>query len=349
MNGEYQKPAASEGGLRLHLNENTAGCSPAVLETLRALTRLDAAFYPDYDTAQQAVAAHFGVEQDAVLLTNGLDEGILAVTAAAFRDRSGDVPEAVGVVPAFDMYEVCTEALGGRLVTVPLSADFQCSFDDIRRACTARTRIVFLTNPHNPTGMTVPVDTLEALARDLAPVVLFVDEAYADFSGESLIDRDTLDRLRNLVVGRTFAKAYGIAALRAGALIAHPHTLAPMRRVVPPYSLNAWAAAALPVALQDRAYRDWYIAEAATSRELLTKACGRLGLRTWPSAANFMLVHAGAKSQALIAALAARGIHVRDRSSDPGCDGCIRMTTGIVKDTERLIAALEEELCERRR
>jgi histidinol-phosphate aminotransferase len=344
MSGEYQKPSAPSGGLRLHLNENTAGCSPAVLETLRALTRFDAAFYPDYDAAQQAVAIHFGVDRDAVLLTNGLDEGILAVTAAAFRDRSG-VPEAVGVVPAFDMYEVCTEALGGRLITVPFGPNFEFPFDAINRARTPATRIVFLTNPHNPTGHTLPLDALRRLARHLAPVLLFVDEAYADFSGETLLDTDTLDRYRNLVIGRTFAKAYGIAALRAGALIAHPDTLAPMRRVVPPYSLNAWAAAALPVALNDRDYRDWYIGQAAESRELLTRACARLGLRTWPSAANFMLVQIGPRAPALTAALAARGIHVRDRSSEAGCEGCIRMTTGVVEDTRRLIGALEEELC----
>lgn len=345
MNGEYEKPAAPAGGLRLHLNENTAGCSPAVLETLRAMTRLDAAFYPDYDAAQHAVAAHFHVEPDAVLLTNGLDEGILAVTAAAFRDRSSGVPDAIGVAPAFDMYEVCTEALGGRLITVPLGATFLFSFADIARARTSATRIVFLTNPHNPTGQLLPLEPLRHLARDLAPVLLFVDEAYADFSGDTLLDRATLDRYRNLVIGRTFAKAYGLAGLRAGALIAHPDTLAAMRRVVPPYSVNAWAAAALPVALEDRPYRDWYIAQAAESRDLLAEACLRLGLRTWPSAANFMLVHAGAHASALAGALASRGIHVRDRSSEAGCEGCIRMTTGLVEDTRRLIAALEEELC----
>jgi histidinol-phosphate aminotransferase len=344
MSGEYQKPSATTGGLRLHLNENTAGCAPAVLETLRALTRLDAAFYPDYDEAQRAVAAFFDVEPDAVLLTNGLDEGILAVTAAAFRDRSR-VPEAVGVFPAFDMYEICTEALGGRLRTVPFGPNLEFPLDDIKRACTPATKIVFLTNPHNPTGHLLPLDALERLARDLAPVIVFVDEAYADFSGETLLDRDTLERYRNLVIGRTFAKAYGLAALRAGALVAHPATLAPMRRIVPPYSVNAWAAVALPVALADRAYRDWYVAQAAESRDLLTKACGRLGLRTWPSAANFMLVHVGANAPALTKALAARGIHVRDRSSEAGCEGCIRMTTGVVEHTRRLIAALEEELC----
>jgi histidinol-phosphate aminotransferase len=344
MTGEYQKPLASGGGLRLHLNENTAGCSPAVLETLRQLTRLDAAFYPDYDAAQQAVADHFDVDRQAVLLTNGLDEGILAVAAAAFRDRAG-VPDAIGLVPAFDMYEICTEALGGRLVTVPFGPDFEFPFDAITRARTPATRILFLTNPHNPTGHRLPLDALRHLARDLAPVIVFVDEAYADFSGDTLIDRNTLDRYRNLVIGRTFAKAYGLAALRAGALVAHPDTLAPMRRVVPPYSLNAWAAVALPVALKDRAYRDWYIAQAAESRQLLTEACARLGLRTWPSAANFMLVHVGDQAPALTNRLAARGIHVRDRSSDAGSEGCIRMTTGVVKHTRQLIAALEEELC----
>jgi len=344
MSSEYQKPSASGGGLRLHLNENTAGCSPAVLETLRALTRLDAAFYPDYDAARQAVAAHFAVSEEAVLLTNGLDEGILAVTAASFRERAG-VPDAIGVVPAFDMYEVSVEALGGRLITVPFGRDFEFPLEQIERARTTATRILFLTNPHNPTGHLLPLEALRTLAHDLAPVIVFVDEAYADFSGETLLDRDTLDRHRNLVVGRTFAKAYGLAALRAGALIAHPDTLAPMRRVVPPYSLNAWAAAALPVALGDRVYRDWYIAQAAGSRELLREACARLGLRTWPSAANFMLVHVGAQATALTRALADRGIHVRDRSSDRGSEGCIRMTTGVVEHTRRLIAALEEELC----
>lgn len=331
--------------MRLHLNENTAGCSPAVLETLRALGRRDAGFYPDYETARESVAGHFGVPVDHVLLTNGLDEGILAATAAACRDRTDGVPEAVGVAPAFDMYEISTTAIGGRMVTVPLEDDgFELSAADIRAALTPRTRIVFLTNPHNPTGRTVPLDTLRGLASDVAPALLFVDEAYADFSGDTLIDSATLTALPNLVVGRTFSKAYGIAGLRAGVLVAAPDTLAPFGRVVPPYSLNAWAAAALPVAIKDRAYRDWYLAEAAASRELLAAACVRLGLRTWPSGANFILVRVG-NAAAVVQGLAARGVRVRDRSADAGCAQCIRVTAGIVEDTRRAIEALEEVLC----
>jgi histidinol-phosphate aminotransferase len=331
--------------MRLHLNENTAGCSPAVMETLRRLGRSDVGFYPDYDAAQEAVARHFGVPVDHLVLTNGMDEGILAAAAAACRDHSNGVPEAIGVAPAFDEYEICTTAVGGRMVTVRLKEDdFELSPADIRAALTPRTRIVFVTNPHNPSGCTVPLDTLRELARDVAPALLFADEAYADFSGESLIDPATFAALPNLVVGRTFSKSYGLAGLRAGAVVAAPATLAPIRRVVPPYSVNAWAAAALPVAIQDRAYRDWYVVQAAASRALLVDACGRLGLQTWPSAANFILVRVG-NAAAVVSGLAARGVRVRDRSTDPGCEQCIRITAGIVEDTRRAIAALEEVLC----
>src|SRR5829696_3227189 len=122
--------------MRLHLNENTAGCSPTVMEALRRLGRSEVAFYPDYDTAQQSVAGYLGVPVDHVLLTNGLDEGILAAAAAACRDHSNGTPEAVGVVPAFDEYEICTTALGGRMVTVPLTTDFALPVAQLRGAVT---------------------------------------------------------------------------------------------------------------------------------------------------------------------------------------------------------------------
>jgi len=117
-----------------------------------------------------------------------------------------------------------------------------------------------------------------------------------------------------------------------------------LRRVVPPYSVNAWAAAALPVAIDDRAYRDWYLEQSAASRTLLAAACARLGLETWPSAANFVLVRVG-NAAAVVEGMGARGVRIRDRSADPGCGECIRITAGLVDDTRRAIAALEEVLC----
>jgi histidinol-phosphate aminotransferase len=330
--------------MRLHLNENTAGCSPAVLDAILRLGRREAAFYPDYDTAYEAVSRFFGVPVDHLLLTNGLDEGILAAAVAACRDHSMGLPEAVGVVPAFDEYEICTTAAGGRMVTVPLGDDLDLSDGDLLSVLTARTRIVFLSNPHNPSGRAIALDTLRDLAREVTPAILFVDEAYADFSGETLIHPDTFERFSNVVVGRTFSKAYGLAGLRVGVLVGSPLTLAPMRRVVPPYSVNAWAAAALPVAIEDRDYRDWYLGEAAASRALLALACERLELRTWPSAANFVLIGVDDAAR-VVRELAARGVRVRDRSGDPGSGQCIRMTAGLVEDTRRAIVALEEVVC----
>jgi len=331
--------------IRLHLNENTAGCSPAVFDTLQRLGRGDAGFYPNYDAARHAAAGCFGVSADHVLLTNGLDEGILAAAAAAFRDRTGGVPETIGVAPAFDMYEVCTAALGGRMVTVPLDDSYDLDAEAIVAAVTPATRIVFLANPHNPSGRPVPLDVLRALARRIAPVLLFVDEAYADFSGDTLIDPAVFTALPNLLVGRTFSKAYGLAGLRIGAVVGAPAQLLPLRQIVPPYSLNAWAAAALPGAIGDRAYRDWYLDQAAASRALLEEACATFGLRSWRSAANFVLVRVGERAPAIVAALSARGVLVRDRSKETGCEGCLRVTAGIVEDTRRAIAAIEEVLC----
>ena len=346
---EYTKPAAASGMVRLHLNEHMGGCSPRVLDVIRGFAAQDAAFYPDYDRAYAAAAQYFGVGADSVLLTNGLDEGILVATAAAFRSRDGGVPEALGVTPAFDMYEVCAEGLGGRMVTVPLDEDFTFDRARLAGALTPSTRIVFVTTPHNPSGRTIPGDEVLALAKDVAPAILFVDEAYAEFCGGSVVDVATLAALPNVIVGRTFAKAFGLAGLRLGALVAAPGTLAPMRRIVPPYTLNAVTAAALPVAIADVEYRRQYVDEARQSRALLAGACARLGLRTWPSEANFMLVDAGPRATDIAAGLAARSVLVRDKSREPGSAGCLRVTTGRVADTERLIAALEEAVCDAQR
>ena len=335
--------------MRLHLNENTAGCSPAVMKALRALDRSAAGFYPEYDAARDAVAGYLGVPADHILLTNGLDEGILAVAIAAVRDRTGGVPDFVTVSPAFDMYEIYANALGARLVAVPLGGDLTLSAGAVRAALTPQTRLVIVTNPHNPSGTLVGAEGLLALARDVQPALLLVDEAYAEFAGESLVDRDTFAALPNLVVGRTFSKAFGLAGLRAGAVVGHPATIDPMRQVVSPFNLNAWAAAAIPAAIADREYREWYVAQAAASRSLLAEACARLGLQTWPSAANFLLVRVGDRAREIVAGLAARDVLVRDRSRDPGCEGCIRITAGLVDDTRRAIAALEEVVCAARR
>ena len=339
----YARPADRAGALRLHLNENTAGCSEAVIDAIRAITAEDVAYYPDYAELSRECAAHLGVGEAQLVLTNGLDEGLLALTVSAFRS-AGDLqgPEAIVPAPAFEMYSVFVKAAGGRVVSIPPRPGFAFQLDEICAAIGSRTRIVFLTNPNNPTGQLIPRDAIrEIVRRAPAGVTIAIDEAYFDFCGETFLPE--LGAQANVVIGRTFAKAHGLAGLRAGCLIGDPARLDALRGVVPPYSLSVFAVAGWRAALRDRDHLHWYRAQVSESRELLYAACDRLGLRYWTSAGNFVLINvesAGAPAD-IVRAFAERGILVRDRSRDPGCAGCIRITAGVVRHTEVAVEVLE--------
>jgi histidinol-phosphate aminotransferase len=345
MSYQYEVVARPKSGLRLHLNENTGGCSPAVLDAIRGVTRQDVAYYPTYDDAVGACAERFALPPDRFVLTNGLDEGILVTVIAALRDRGVEQPEAIVVVPAFDMYASTSDGVGARVVQVPLGRDFEVRVDDVLGAVTPRTRLLFLTSPNNPTGLLIPRADILRMAAAAPHVLVFLDEAYADFSGVSLVGDADAAALPNLLVGRTFAKAYGIAGLRAGFVTGHPDTIARLARVVPPFSINACAAAAIRAGLADREYYDWYLAQVQESKAMLYEALRRWQLPFWESGANFVLVRAGDRARAIVDGLADRGIHVRDRSSDPASPGCIRITAGVVEHTTACIRALEEVLC----
>ena len=345
MTYEYEKVPTPSTGLRLHLNENTAGCSPKVLEALRALTRTDVSFYPGYDAEIDACATALRVAPEQLVLTNGLDEGILAITIAAHRERGSTVPEAIVVVPAFDMYASTAAGVGARIVEVPPGRDFAFPVDRILAAITPNTRLLFLTSPNNPTGLSIPKEDVLRIARQAPHIRILVDEAYADFAQVTLIGDEEIGDLPNIFIGRTFAKAYGLAGVRAGAVIGEAGALAAIRRVVPPFSLNICATVALAAGLADTPYYEWYLGQVRASKALLYEALGKAGVRFWPSDANFVLADFGACAGAVVAGLAARGVYVRDKSRDPACPGCVRITTGVVDHTRTCIAALEEVLC----
>jgi histidinol-phosphate aminotransferase len=144
----------------------------------------------------------------------------------------------------------------------------------------------------------------------------------------------------NVLLGRTFSKAYGLAGLRVGVVIGQPKALDPVRAVTLPFNINGVALAAVPAALSDSEFLPRYAAQVQESRELLYAACRRLGLQYWESAANYVMVQVG-DTAPFVEALAARNIHVRDRSKDPVTPGCIRITAGMVEHTRAAIEALE--------
>jgi len=341
----YQKPPELYDGLRLHQNENTGGCSPKVIEALARLRADQIGFYPPYAQATEAVAQYLGVRPDRITLTNGLDEGIMALSVAYLRPAvAGPVFEAVVPEPAFEIFRFDTAVAGGELVQVMPKPDFAFPLDEVLSAIRTRTRVVFLTNPNNPTGVAMPLDAIRAIARRVpAKAVVFVDEAYAEFAGVSFIPE--LESYPNVVVGRTFSKAFGLAGLRIGCLVGAPDTVDAIRRAVPVHSVNIAAVTAIQAALQDLDHLNDYLRQVAESKELLYAACDRLGLSYWKSSSNFVLVRAGDRTDALVKGAFARGVYIRDRSTEPGCAGSIRIGAGIVEHTRRCIAVMEEVLC----
>lgn len=331
-------------GLRLHLNENTGGCSPRVLDAIRGLRETDISTYPSYRSLVLACAAHFGVDPDWLLLTNGLDEGILMAAIGHISRQGIRDAEVIVPTPAFDPYPNSAAASGATVVRVPAEADLSFPTTRVIQAITPKTKIVFLNTPNNPTGRLIPLDDLDRIARAARHAVVFVDEAYIEFGGESFLPR--LAAHPHVLVGRTFSKAYGLAGMRVGVVIGQAEALDPVRAVTLPFNINVVARVAVQAALEDTAFLPAYAAQVQESRTRLYAACDRLGLRYWPSAANYVLVQVG-DTAPFVEALAARHIHVRDRSNDPATPGCIRVTAGLVTHTDSAIAALDTVVARR--
>jgi len=332
----YRPPLAGRVGLRLDFNESTVGCSPRVLARLRSIDSELLARYPEREPVEKEVAAFLGLDPAQVLLTNGVDEGI-HLLCSTYLDP-GD--EALIVVPTFAMYAIFAQAEGARVVEVRAGDNFTFPAKDLLAQLNSRTRLIAVANPNNPTGAAVAGDVLIQIAQAAPQAAVLVDEAYFEFHGETLIDHTR--QIDNLFVARTFSKAYGLAGLRIGVLAGEARQMTMVRRVASPYNVNAAALAVLPEALQDQQYVGRYVAQVLGNRDRLQQELGNLGLQYWPSHANFVLVRIGAAHTEFVQALRSRGILVRDRNTDPGCEGCVRLTVGSDEHTETLIVALRD-------
>ena len=340
-------------GLRLHLNENTGGCSPKVVEAVRAFDAQQLATYPDFRDAILETAAFLGVDADRIVLTNGLDEGILLASIAYLGHRTPEAlvergapltvmpgtPEVVVAQPAFEPYLATAHAMGARVVSVPAGPDYAYPVDAVLKAITPNTRIVYVNNPNNPSGRPVPKASIRRVIREAGHALVFLDEAYHDFLGENFLAEAA--EYPNVIVGRTFSKAFGLAGMRVGVMIASPAVLAPVRRAMPLFNLNVVAVAALRAAIADTGFRAWYVAQATESKELVYAACERAGLRYWKSGGNFVLIDGAGRVRELVDGMIAKGVFVRDRTRDPACPNCFRLTTGVVEHTRHAAETLE--------
>jgi histidinol-phosphate aminotransferase len=336
----YHPPLSGRKGLRLDFNENTIGCSPRVLERVRNIGVEDLARYPERGPAEASAADHLGVRPQELLLTNGVDEAI-HLTCQTYLETCDEV---LVVVPTFAMYEIFASATGARIVKIPAGNDFIFPTDAVLRHITAQTRLIAIANPNNPTGAAASLEDLLLIAGSAPDSAILIDEAYVEFHGETLLRR-WIDH-PNLFVARTFSKAYGLAGLRAGLLMGCEESINVVRKVASPYSVNAVALACLPEALGDRSYVEAYVQEVREGRDRLQAELKSLGIPFWPSRANFVLLQLGSANATFIGGMRERGILVRDRSRDPGCEGCVRITLGSKEQTDQLLHALRETLSE---
>lgn len=318
--------------MRLDFNENTEGCSPRVLERLNGFGIEDLAVYPEYEEALPQFAHYFGVAPNRMTLTNGTDEAIQLVVNTYVN--AGD--RVVVLRPTYAMYRFYAQLSGAQVEEAAYRPDLSFPEKELLRKVNARTKAVFVANPNNPTGTSATAGQLEALLRAAPQAAVMVDEAYFEFSGQTVLP--WIAEHPNLFVSRTFSKAYGLAALRVGCLFSRAANIQAIRKGQSPYSVNAVAVAAALEAIRDSAYVKSYAAEVLEARRMLCAELERLGWKYFPSNANFVLVDFGKAARKVRELLGEHEILVRDRSYE--LPGCVRITAGTMAQTQKLIAVL---------
>ena len=336
----YHSPIVSRAGLSLDLNESMAGCSPRVLARLRSLSAAEVSLYPQREVGERLVANFLRVAPEQVLLTNGMDEAL----SLLFATYLGPGDELLFADPTFVMYPMLGQALGARVVRLQSGEDMALPVADLLAHVSPRTRMIAIANPNNPTGLAGSRADLLRIAESAPDAAVLIDEAYFEFCGETLIP--DLARHSNLFIARTFSKAYGLAGLRLGVLIGAAEQIGYMRRLGLPFNVNSVALVCLEEALADQSFVSDHVAQVKQGRERLEQLFDDLGLRFWPSQTNFVLVRVGATARTFVESMQRRGILVRDSSSNPGCDGCVRITVGTPKQMDGVLQAIREAIAE---
>src|ERR1700722_1393103 len=327
----YEPPGEGRADkMRLDFNENTAGCSPAVKRALARLSPKQLAMYPEYERGTKRLARHFGVKPDELLLTNGGDDA-LRLFFDAFVDSGGSVAICE---PTFPMYRYWGEVAGAKIEALRYGPAMEFPLESVLNALRARPRVLFVCNPNNPTGTLIGKDEIERILKGATHTAVVVDEAYVEFSGVTVVP--LIGEYPQLFVARTFSKAAGLAALRLGAVIACPESLSILRRATAPFPVNVAALVAAEAAVGDPQTMKRYVRDILRTRTWFENELKKLGVKTYPSAGNFLLADFGPSGPEMCRQLEEKGILLRERSKEIG-PGFVRVTIGTKTEMERLV------------
>jgi histidinol-phosphate aminotransferase len=327
--------------IKLASNENPLGVSPLAMQAMQQAIA-DLARYPDGNgfELKQAIVKNFGVAMSQVVLGNGSND-VLDMAARAFLAPG---VEAIYAQHAFAVYPIATQTIGAKGIEVP-AKDFGHDLDAMLKAVTAQTRMVFLANPTTPTGTLLRAEELLRFLRAVpASVIVVLDEAYNEYL-EPALKTDSIGWLAqfpNLVVTRTFSKAYGLAGLRVGYALGHPDVIDLMNRVRQPFNVNSISLAAAAAALGDHEFVRRSYELNATGMRQITQGLDKLGLSYIPSFGNFLSVNVGDATK-VFQQLLRRGVIVRPVAGY-GMPSYLRVSTGLESENQRFLEALKVSL-----
>jgi histidinol-phosphate aminotransferase len=335
----------TDDAYKLDWNESTIAPSPRVAEALNeAITAGRFEWYPELG-AQQLTAAleeYTGVPKESLIVTNGSDDALLLLARTFLRAST----EVIVPVPTYTHFLVYAGAQNARIQKIRWPDPFQKSVRTLERSISSTTRMVYLVSPNNPTGTVWSAEEVERLCSRHPHTMFIVDEAYHEFSGETVIH--LTQKYANLAVTRTFSKAFGLAAFRVGYVAAHPRIADHLWRLHNPKSVNHFAQVAALAAVKDQDYLQSYVDEVRKARAEFTDRLNDLDVEVHETPANYVVVRVQ-RPKKLATALADKNIYVRDRSTMPGMAGCVRVTIGTCEQMQivgdKFIEALKETGC----
>ena len=337
----YHSPQV-EVAVRLNTNEAPVPPPPAfVAEVAARVAEVDWHRYPDRGAVRlrARIAAHHGVDPSMVFAANGSNE-VLQTLCLAF---GGPFRRALVFEPTYALHSHIARITGTEIVVASRNDDFSIDIEQLVRSIrSAKPSITFLCSPNNPTGTVDPPEVLAAALTE-GPGLVVVDEAYGQFSPRSAIEQVTGGGA--LVVVRTFSKTWSMAAARLGYCVAAPEVIATLEKVVLPYHLDAVKQIAGEVALDFEDEMRARVAALVEERGRVAAALADLPVDSWPSGANFVLFRPRTRGgREVWEALLDRSVLVRDCSSWPGLDGCLRVTIGTPAEDDAFLTALREVL-----
>jgi len=339
---ELEREYGVRNAIKLASNENPFGPSPKALAAAHTALA-DIQRYPDGNgfALKAALAKQLGVELAQITLGNGSND-VLEFAARGFATPEHEI---VFSAHAFAVYPIAAQAVGAKAVITPVK-NWGHDLAAMRAAVNARTRVMFIANPNNPTGAWLPAAELEAFLLDLPEhVIAVVDEAYFEYVNEPAY-RSMLPlvaRCPNLVVMRTFSKAYGLAGLRVGYAVSSVAVADVLNRVRQPFNVNSVAIAAAAAALQDQEHVRRAVVMNRDGMRQITQGVVQLGLGFIPSAGNFVCIDFGRLALPLYDKLLREGVIVRP-VANYGMPNHLRVTIGLPEENQRFLDALKNIL-----